>query len=204
MTYAEAAAALGVNPESVAKRMRRTGWARRLGNDGKPRVAVPVNLLSLPRSVLDNIPDTSKGVPDSSLHSIAEVFEKEQARLRKERDAAQALLDDIRERVGRAEGEASTLRIMLEKERSEIVAERTRADRAEGGLASLKLGFEQQQAELSRIRREMAEAHNRAVIAEQQVVEAIELREGAEAALAKARSWNFINFLFGREGKGRR
>jgi hypothetical protein len=49
----------------------------------------------------------------------------------------------------------------------------------------------------------VAEAHNRAVTAEQEVIEATKRREGAEAALAKARSWNFLNFLFGREGKGR-
>jgi hypothetical protein len=49
MSYAEAAKALGVNPESVARRMRRGNWARGKGNDGRPRVAVPVSALPVPR-----------------------------------------------------------------------------------------------------------------------------------------------------------
>lgn len=69
-------------------------------------------------------------------------------------------------------------------------------------LKGVKLATEHQHAELAQIRRQVAEAHNRAVAAEQQIIEATRLREGAEAALAKARSWNFLNFLFGREGKG--
>jgi hypothetical protein len=55
--------------------------------------------------------------------------------------------------------------------------------------------------ELARMRREVAEAHNRAVAAEQQSREATSRREEVEAALAK--KWSFLNFLFGREGRSR-
>lgn len=85
-----------------------------------------------------------------------------------------------------------------------IVGEARRAARVEGELEGLKLGIEHQHAELAQMRREVAEAHNRAVVAEQQEIEATRQREGAEVALAKARKWNFLNFLFGLEGKRRR
>ena len=51
MSYAEAAQTLRVTPESLHRRMRRNGWARREGNDGKPRVAVPIadDLAAAPR-----------------------------------------------------------------------------------------------------------------------------------------------------------
>src|SRR5215208_2206897 len=61
MSYAEAAMLLGVNPESVARRMRRDNWARRRGNDGKPRVAIPVHLLPTSPAVQVNVPDSVPG-----------------------------------------------------------------------------------------------------------------------------------------------
>ena len=41
MTYAEAAARLGIKPESVKRRARSRKWPRRVGNDGAARVLVP-------------------------------------------------------------------------------------------------------------------------------------------------------------------
>lgn len=70
MTYAEAAAALGVNPESVAKRTRRNSWRRRTGNDGKPRIGVPVSALPVPPIVPPSVPVI---VPDNTAESSASV-----------------------------------------------------------------------------------------------------------------------------------
>jgi hypothetical protein len=69
LSYAEAAKALGVNPESVARRMRRDGWARRRGNDGKPRVAIPVSLLP----VLAGVPVNVRNSPDNAASSAGSV-----------------------------------------------------------------------------------------------------------------------------------
>ena len=99
---------------------------------------------------------------------------------------------------------AKALQAALIDAQAEAAAQRERAGRALGELEGVKLATQHQHAELAQMRREVAEAHNRAVTAEQQIIEATRLREGAEEALAKARSWNFLNFLFGREGKGRR
>ncbi len=121
-----------------------------------------------------------------------------------------AEIPSLREAIGVSKGEAEALRRAVEHERQarsraevEAAAQKERAGLALGQLEGVKLATEHQHAELAQMRQEVAEAHNRAVTAEQQAIEATRLREGAEAALAKARSWNFLNFLFGREGKGR-
>ena len=107
--------------------------------------------------------------------------------------------------VGRQEAvaAATTLQAMLSAAQAETAVQRERASRALGELEGVKLATEHQHAELAQMRREVAEAHNRAVAAEQQVIEATRQREGAEAALAQARKWSFLNFLFNREGKRR-
>lgn len=117
MTYAEAAAALGVNPESVARRMRRDGWARRQGNDNRPRVAVPVKLLPVPDVVQDTgpdkNPDATPSVPDSAGLMMALAFQAQAAAARAERAevahlaaseraaAAEAALAEVREALAR-------------------------------------------------------------------------------------------------------
>ena len=95
------------------------------------------------------------------------------------------------------------LRVELAAAVATLGEQRSRADRAEGELEGIKLATEHQHAELAQMRSEVAEAHNRAVTAERQAINATRQREGAEMALARARKWNFLNFLFGREGKGR-
>lgn len=41
MTYAEAAASLGIKPESVKRQARAKKWPRMLGNDGRALVKIP-------------------------------------------------------------------------------------------------------------------------------------------------------------------
>lgn len=143
MTYAEAAAALGVNPESVAKRMRRRGWATRLGNDGKPRVAVPVSVLptvlqhvpvTVPDSPLDAVPSAAVINPPLSpevaglvlaLAAQLQTATEQSGRL----DAA--LLDAVRQ-AAVAEGEARALR-------NSLAAAEARANRLEAELLRLAL-----------------------------------------------------------------
>jgi chromosome segregation ATPase len=116
----------------------------------------------------------------------------------------------LREAIGVAKGEAEALREAVQHERearsraeAEAATLKERASLALGELQGVKLATEHQHAELAQMRREVAEAHNRVIAAEQQVIEATRQREGAEAALAKARKWSFLNFLFDRQGKGR-
>lgn len=141
MTYAEAAAALGVNPESVAKRMRRRGWATRLGNDKKPRVGVPFSVLptvplSVPVTVLDSPLDATASAatinpplsPEITALVLALAAQLQNATQQSERLDA-ALLDAVRQAAA-AEGETRALRNSL------ALAE-ARADRLEAELLRL-------------------------------------------------------------------
>jgi hypothetical protein len=160
MTYAEAARVLGVNPESVAKRMRRGNWARRLGNDGKPRVGVPVSVLpSVPVSFLpvpvpvslddrDNVPDIAADpepyVPDIKHPSNAKPDMVDPVRvladrLETETERANRLEAELREvtsRAAAAEGEAIALREAVGYARAQAATDRAARDRAQKELST--------------------------------------------------------------------
>ena len=226
MTYAEIAIALGLpSAKAGESKARRAKWERRLGNDGFARVAVPLSVLEDPppsRRPLEGATEAPLLPPTDQMAAdlrgayeavISETLRRAAAAEVRLAEAERQLseIPALREAIGASKGEAEALRRTIDHEREvrgraevEAAAQRERASRALGELEGIKLATEHQNAELAQMRREVAEAHNRAVTAEQQIIEATRLREGAEEALAKARSWNFLNFLFGREGKGRR
>jgi hypothetical protein len=157
MTYAEAAKALRANPESVAKRMRRNGWARRPGNDGKPRIAVPVDLLPPPPFVPDKVPDNAK----RSTASVPDFVPD---------------MNPDAERAARAEGEAAALR----EERDRLLRERDgERERAEEATRRLEEERSRVQAEAAKLREEAAGLATRAAVAE---AEAKAQRDRAERA----------------------
>jgi hypothetical protein len=150
MTYTEAANVLGVNPESVARRMRRGGWARRHGNDGKPRVAVPVNLLS----VLAGVPDK----PDNAASSAGSVLD-----IIPDGSADKAALLALTERAAQAEGEAMALREALSRERERADGAEERIQTAERRLEEARIAAWEGS---ERLREEREEARIRAAKAE--------------------------------------
>lgn len=88
LTYAEAAARLGIKPESVKKRAIRRGWPRQAGNDGLARIRLPDDLPA--PSVPGPVP--SPAAPDT---------------------AGDKTGDDTRERLAAAETEIRLLRERL-------------------------------------------------------------------------------------------
>lgn len=87
LTYAEAAALLGIKPDSVKRRAMRKRWPKMLGNDGKARIQVPTDVTDDATS--DDTPDIT---PDTS---------------------PPLKPDDTRERLAAAETEVRLLREML-------------------------------------------------------------------------------------------
>lgn len=96
MTYAEAAAALGVKVDSVKRRARNRHWKRELGNDGLVRIAVPAAILA---TSLDSPPDNPQDAPRddpgdilrlermvSALETEVRMLRETQGDLRAERD----------------------------------------------------------------------------------------------------------------------
>src|SRR5690606_38038774 len=105
----------------------RKRWRRQIGNDGSARVAVPVEELDRHRGSHPHA-DPSSPLPDEADRATvadtvaALMADRREAEARAE--AAEALAGELRERVGRLEGEAAALR-------DQARAERERAERAE-------------------------------------------------------------------------
>lgn len=83
MTYAQLAAALGVEVESAKRRAVRGRWPRRMGNDQRMRVAVPATVLptigeTVPEAVPPTVPPPA---PDPTLLLRLAVAEAEVKRL---------------------------------------------------------------------------------------------------------------------------
>lgn len=199
-TYEQAGKALGIETEAVRARARR-GALRRgpRTNDNRPTVLLSTADIATIRAGIRPVrpeasPETA-GRPDERDRTI-KALEAEAMALRERMERAEA-------RADLAQSELAAERTRVTQAEQEREQARVQAAAAEGELKGLTAGANHLHEELARMRREVAEAHNRAVAAEQLVLDAVRHREGAEVALAKARSWNFLNFLFGREGKRR-
>jgi hypothetical protein len=205
LTYQQTGDLLGISAEAARQRARRLKWRSQPGNEGRTLVLVPDNAeaslrVRLPvqpavRPGVQLLPRTGVQTPDQPAVQTGE--QKALADLLREQ------LEHERGRADRAEALAVASQALAEQRAKDLAIMAERVGRAEGELEGLKLGTEHQHAELAQMRREVAEAHNRGVVAEQQVIMANEQREGAEVALAKARKWNFLNFLFDRAGRSR-
>src|SRR3954470_24099994 len=98
LTYDELAAALGRSPEAVRQLAKRTRWRRIISNDdGKARVAVPVEVLETPRS-----PDVQRST---------------------DRPAPERPLDDRPHTSAESTGDARTLLAMLQTRVTELDAD---------------------------------------------------------------------------------
>jgi hypothetical protein len=116
LSYADAAAALGMTPESVRQRARREHWRKQLGNDGKALVLVPADT--------DRIPAGETGDDTPASRPVK----------RPEPDTALAVLQA---KLSEAETWISELRHDVERERAERSRERERADGLTDEIASL-------------------------------------------------------------------
>lgn len=120
MTYAAAAASLGMTTESVRQRARREHWRKQLGNDGKALILVPA--------------DTTRNAADDAPGDAADEAPASRPVKRPEPDTAFQLLQA---RISELESRAAELRTDVERERSERIAERDRAEKLVGEVATL-------------------------------------------------------------------
>lgn len=115
MTYAEAAAALGMTPDSIRARARREHWRKQLGNDGRAQVLVPGDAGGIPTGIQECDPPASRPVkrPEPTLIEVL-----------------QARLSDL-------EARAIELRAEVERERTERIQERERNNHLADEVACL-------------------------------------------------------------------
>lgn len=106
LTYDEAAARLGILPDSVRRRAAARKWPRRRGNDGRARVRIPTD--ALPPDVT---PDVRRDVtPDLAPDTSVELNEA-----RVEISALKAELAGVRDRLADTQADRDRLAALLEK-----------------------------------------------------------------------------------------
>jgi len=131
MTYAEAAKALGVTPETVARRMRRQDWAKRLGNDGKPRVAIPFSVLDKQAANEQDKTDVLLALTARAARSEGEAAVLRELVAQAEMRAADAerRLEEERQRFAATEQERAgeVVRLRQEREEARVQAAEQRA-----------------------------------------------------------------------------
>ncbi len=123
LTYQELADRLGIDVQSARRRVLRSGWAKAPGNDGKARVFVPVTVLPTAAAT------TAATVPPAGASPAVPVVATPEALSHLLSQVAET--GELRDRVGRLEGEAKELRDTLAHERAAIEHLRSELDQAE-------------------------------------------------------------------------
>lgn len=117
LTYAELAEVLGITAASAKRLAIRRGWAKTPGNDGKARVAVPVERLELGRVTSDDTSD----VTEANTSDVAG----------DEGTAAATVAAILNQHIERLGSELGLVRVKLEAAERERDMERARAAQVE-------------------------------------------------------------------------
>jgi hypothetical protein len=123
LTYADAATALGMTPESIRQRARREHWRKQLGNGGKALILVPGDAARIPAG--DAPGDTGRAASDTPAPRPVK------------RPEPDPLATALQARIDEMERHAVELRADLERERQDRGQERERAERLVGEVADL-------------------------------------------------------------------
>lgn len=126
LTYEELAGRLDIDVQSARRRALRHRWPKTRGNDGKARVAVPATVLPAAGAIVAAtnatpaagvavaVPAAVAVTPEVLSHLLSQVGE----------------VAELRERLGRAEGEAMARRDAEAHARAEAAQERQERERA--------------------------------------------------------------------------
>jgi hypothetical protein len=134
MTYEEAADALGRSPEAIRQLAKRRRWRRTLGNDGKARIAIPVETLDAPRSPNDprssdrTAPERSPDAPvepSADARALIAMLEGRVSELAGEVKAARCTIADLTAKAGRVD----VLEALVEAEKRRAEELREERDR---------------------------------------------------------------------------
>jgi len=122
LTYTDLAERLGIKPESAKRRAIERRWPKRLGNDGRSLVAVPMEVLKIARETTGDstgelagelISDITSEVT-SNTNGLAEHLRKELEAARQDLKAMTVEALTAREREGRTAAEIEGLRQTLD------------------------------------------------------------------------------------------
>jgi hypothetical protein len=170
---------LGVDPDSISRRARRAGWSRQPGNDGRTRVAVPLDVL--PKSPADVRPKTA---PDAEADSPPENRADKGGHVPGDESRTIKALEDelatVREALARERERADAAQATADRRAEDLIEAR---DRLESALAMFRAAEAEQRERLGRAAGEVValrEAVEREAAA-RQAAEARAARDGARA-----------------------
>jgi len=130
LTYADAAALLGMTVDSLRHRARRDHWGKRISNEGKALVLVPLDAVRIPAG---GAPGETAGDPPASRPAT-----------RPEPDLVAvyvARIAELERRIADLRTDLDGARQERDRERDERHAERDRADRITADLAEIARQF---------------------------------------------------------------
>jgi hypothetical protein len=172
LTYAQAGELLGLSPEAVRHRARRSGWRTTLGNDGRTLVLLPEDIE--PVRTADRTPvratDQTDDEASARAHGRAErAFEAALAAVREAKDGEIATLRDVvdglrstvsraEHRASHAEAEASDARVRIEELRDRVDGLQQEIDEARRRMDAAEAGTSEARIELDAARGEAQEA----------------------------------------------
>jgi hypothetical protein len=164
MTYGQIADAFRIKKDSARRLAFRKGWRRQEGNDGMARVAVPADDLARAADIPTDDPQDAEG--DGAHDGPYDA------------PAVSVQVAELREQLGRREGELAGVREALRLVEAAATEARERAAQA----------TQQAQEAIARV----AQMEERARTAERDLA-------GAQATLARLRGRGLLDRLFGRE-----
>ena len=137
LTYSDAAALLGMTVDSLRHKARRECWGKRLGNEGKALVLVPLD--ALPPA--GDAPGGMGGDPPGDAPAVRPAKRPASP---PEHDAVAmhlARIADLEQRIAELRRDLDTARQDRDRERDERQVERDRADRVTAEIAEIAKQF---------------------------------------------------------------
>jgi hypothetical protein len=152
LTYAQAGERLGLSPEAVRHRARRSGWRTMPGNDGRTLVLVPdgVEVVRTPVRTVEQTPDrTADRTPDHA---------EEIARAHARADRAEADRRAAEQFANEANRRADAAIALADHTLGQLAEANTRADRAEHTIAGERARADAQRDRIEELNSKQADS----------------------------------------------
>lgn len=136
LTYAELGAALGITPASAKRLSIRHHWPKHPGNDGKARVTVPLERLTLAEAAAgddasdepEDIPGDTTGDVSVTVTALVGQLDRVTAELAAARERL-AAVEDERDTARATAAQVEALRAVLDVERQRVTDAKAEAER---------------------------------------------------------------------------
>jgi hypothetical protein len=178
MTYAQAAARLGLSPEAIRHRARRAGWRTQPGNDGRTLVMVPDNEPAADTPARPAVQTTVRAPVRTRDHR------EEIARAHARAERAEIRADEAMQRANAADADRRAAIALADQTVTLLTDTVAKADRAEAAIAAERLRADALRDRLDGLQHDLDAARQQAQQTQQT---ADELRRAEEARKGRSR-----------------